>query len=575
MDEFNYDWRNRRNGRVIAQAEYVDQPYLLKADDGAWLCCYTVSNGREGAAGQHIETRRSLDRGRSWSQPVPVEPGDQRENSYAVMLKAPGGRIFIFYNHNGDNVREILTHDRKSSYQRVDSLGNFVFKFSDDHGCSWSEKHCQIPVREFLCDRNNVYQGKLRFFWNVGKPFVRGNSAYVTLHKVGQMGRGFFQQSEGVLLASKNLLSEPDQEKILWETFPDGEVGLGTPPGGSSIAEEQNGVVLSDGSICVSYRSCDGYPVECYSRDGGHHWDPPRYKCFADGRKMKNPRADNVVWKCSNGKYLYWFHNHGGHFIREMWEMDAVDNPDTRSPYSDRNPAWICGGVEIDSPDGKIIQWGEPQILLYDDNPLVRMSYPDFFEDAGEYYLSETQKCTAMLHQIPRHFIERLWAPQPEKLILQAQGGSLVNIKKLPRFYQPDTNSCDYCGRSTGKRLLFRFLPSDCRQGIWIEALNQHNLGFQIELTKEQRLTLRWREPDQNICVESEILPLQFKQLELEIDSAPGILLFRCDGRFCDGGEERQFGWQRYPTTMQFLNWNHVMHIKSALHTVEIYEKEV
>ena len=26
-----------------------------------------------------------------------------------------------------------------------------------------------------------------------------------------------------------------------------------------------------------------------------------------------------------------------------------------------------------------------------------------------------------------------------------------------------------------------------------------------------------------------------------------GIVLFRADGRFCDGGEERQFGWWRFP----------------------------
>ena len=46
---------------------------------------------------------------------------------------------------------------------------------------------------------------------------------------------------------------------------------------------------------------------------------------FADGRRVKHPRAANFVWNLRNGKYLYWFHNHGG-----TW-------------YEDRNPVWVAG----------------------------------------------------------------------------------------------------------------------------------------------------------------------------------------------------------------------------------------
>ena len=41
-----------------------------------------------------------------------------------------------------------------------------------------------------------------------GKPFFRNGTAYVSLHKVGQLGCGFFQQSEGVLLATGDALDE-------------------------------------------------------------------------------------------------------------------------------------------------------------------------------------------------------------------------------------------------------------------------------------------------------------------------------------------------------------------------------
>ena len=71
-----------------------------------------------------------------------------------------------------------------------------------------------IPVREMAIDRENVYGGKVRFFWNVGKPFTQDGSAYVSLHKVGGFGEGFFTRSEGVLLKSENILTEKDPEEI-------------------------------------------------------------------------------------------------------------------------------------------------------------------------------------------------------------------------------------------------------------------------------------------------------------------------------------------------------------------------
>ena len=155
---------------------------------------------------------------------------------------------------------------------RVDSQGYFVFKYSDDHGRSWSARRYKIPVREMAIDRENPYGGEVRYFWNVGKPFVLDGAAYVSLHKVGGLGHGFFTRSEGVLLRSENILTESDPKKIVWETLPEGDAGLRAPPGGGLIAEEQSYTVLSDGAIYCVYRTIDGHPAYAYSRDGGRNW---------------------------------------------------------------------------------------------------------------------------------------------------------------------------------------------------------------------------------------------------------------------------------------------------------------
>src|SRR4051812_11850482 len=81
------DPRNIKTGLVIPDEGYSDQPYIVKTDDGAWLCVITTGPGVEGAGGQHVVTRRSKDRGKTWSDAVDVEPSNGPEASYAVLLK--------------------------------------------------------------------------------------------------------------------------------------------------------------------------------------------------------------------------------------------------------------------------------------------------------------------------------------------------------------------------------------------------------------------------------------------------------------------------------------------------------
>ena len=111
-------------------------------------------------SGQHIISTRSTDYGKTWSTPVGVEPANGPEASYAVMLKVPSGRVYVFYNHNTDNLRELKGDNppyKDGIARRVDSFGHFVFKYSDDHGRTWSAKRHEIPQRDFEIDCKNVY----------------------------------------------------------------------------------------------------------------------------------------------------------------------------------------------------------------------------------------------------------------------------------------------------------------------------------------------------------------------------------------------------------------------------------
>ncbi len=548
------DARHIDNGHQIYSVTYADQPYIVGLDDGTWLCCATVGSGREGQQGQHVVTFLSRDRGRTWSEPVAVEPPDGPEASYAVMLKVPSGRVYIFYNHNTDNIRQVKA-DRPAYpdgwCRRVDSLGYFVFKYSDDGGRSWSRDRHTIAVREFDIDRDNAYQGRIRFFWNVGKAFAHAGSGYVPLTKVGGFGEGFFTSNEGVLLRSDNILAETDPERIRWETLPEGDIGLRTPPGGGPVAGEQSYTVLSDGSLYCVYRSIDGHPVYTYSRDGGRSWDPPNYKRFADGRLMKHPRAANFAWRASNGKYLYWFHNHGGRFIREHPDRPTM-------AYRDRNPAWLCGGVERDSPDGKVIAWTQPEIALYHDDPYTRMSYPDFVEVSGKYYISETEKAIARIHEIEPELLAGLWnqfdstgrATSGTILELPSPGEGMpadTAMPRLPAMRVRDGHRSRPSRAGFTVEVWFRLRRVRADQTL-LSTRRDDGRGWALAVTDRGTIELSLddaRSENRWDCDPGMIQPGVLHHLCAIVDGGPHILSFVVDGQLADGGQHRQFGWGR------------------------------
>jgi hypothetical protein len=98
-------------GWEIPSENYCDQPYVVKTDDGAWLCQMTTGHSREGQPGEHVVSMRSEDQGKTWADLVALEPADGPEAAYGVLLKAPSGRIFCFYNHNTDNALEFTMSD--------------------------------------------------------------------------------------------------------------------------------------------------------------------------------------------------------------------------------------------------------------------------------------------------------------------------------------------------------------------------------------------------------------------------------------------------------------------------------
>jgi hypothetical protein len=216
---------------------------------------------------------------------------------------------------------------------------------------------------------------------------------YLGFTKVETFGHNFIEKSEGFFLRSSNIETERDPGKLEWKTLPEGDNGLKSPKG--PIASEVNLTSMSDGSLFSTYRTVAGHPCHAYSRDDGKTWTRSAFMTYGpNGKLVDHPRAANFVRKLTEGpyagRYIYWFHNN-------------------RTPgWDGRNPVYLLGGVEVDGPEGKLIQWGKPIAILYDKNRKTRISYPDFIWDDG-LHITETQKSIARVHRIPDDLLQNLW----------------------------------------------------------------------------------------------------------------------------------------------------------------------
>jgi len=530
------DPRDVRHGLVIPDEGYCDQPYVVVRPDGAWVCTMTTGRGVEGQRGQHVVATISDDRGRSWSPPIDIEPADGPEASWAVPLITPGGRIYVFYDYNGDRI------DRLGDKNiRADMLGWYVFRYSDDGGRTWSARRYRLPVRVTACDRENDWRGQVQILWGICKPIVVGDTVFFSFTK---LGRYMLENGEGWLFRSDNLLTARRPEEIEWRMLPDGEHGIRAPEFGS-VQEEHNIVALANGDLYCMYRTTTGSPCHTYSRDGGRTWTRPVHATYRPGGpRIKHPRACPRIWRTSGGRYLLWYHNHGGR------------------DFEGRNPAWIAGGLERNGH----IWWSQPEILLYDRDPKTRMSYPDLIEQDGRFWVTETQKEIARVHEIDASLLEGLWnqlagrrGPAPHPVLRwTADHAPEVTMPRVPLLR-------DGGGFSIEMRLRLDRLDAgqivldsrdDAGRGVALQTTPAGTLAIELS---DGRIRWSWD------CDPGLLVAGRAHHITVIVDGGPRIITFVVDGRLCDGGESRPCGWGRFREALGDVNGTAPLRVAPSL----------
>lgn len=491
------DPRNIAEGNTIPfpGMQYVDQPYVVKLPDGAWLCMVTTGTLGETVAGS-VNTSVvaiSRDRGKTWSPPV-----EASKAAYCVPLATPSGRIYA--------IRPPVS-----------------FTYSDDRGASWSRPYV-------FAEDVGMVRG-VRNGWSVSMPIVAGGNVYLAWAFIGRNRPP--RDTEVFVYRSDNILAEKDPAAIRWERLPAGGAGLRGPDWDKPEhrSEEPHVAALSDGSLYMVWRTDQGYIGQSSSRDGGRTWSTPSYATYAsDGRRIKHPLACPSLWKCANGKYLLWIHNHSGTY------------------YDDRNPAWICGGVE---KDGRIA-WSEPEILLYSDDLTYhsgRLSYPGFLEDRGRYWIFETQKTLARVHEVDARVLAAVWGQAAARGVAKeglalalsssrCRPGASARMPRLPVPVPGGGFSIDLWLRCRDFTSPGTVLSSRDSQGRGLAVLTTAEQTLRLELSDGRRTT-GWS------CDPGRLESGKLHHVVFIVDGGPRLITLVVDGRQCDGGPHRRHGYGR------------------------------
>ncbi|MGA2328891.1 MAG: exo-alpha-sialidase [Bryobacteraceae bacterium] len=518
------DLRNIDTGLVIVRDAYADQPYVVVLDDGRWLCTVTLGPLGEGQGkGNRTMATVSADKGKTWSPPVKAN-----DVTCGVPVKTRFGRVY--------------------------AITGGYFAWSDDAGRTWSEKRV-IPAR--LSAWPDGKRDPETSVWAVGMPWVAGGSVFVPWAK--RIRGQAIPIREVCLFKSDNILVERDPDKVRWRMLPDRDTGIKPPPDGT-VAEEPHVVSLSDGTLYTVFRTNRGYIGHATSKDGGETWSDATYVTYASGRRLRHPRACPSLWKASNGKYLLWFHNHGG------------------NDYRERNPAWISGGVER----GGEIQWSEPEILLYTDDlsyETGRLSYPGFFEDGGRHYITETQKTIARLHEIDGSLLDVFnavwtqgqrseWAAKGLVLSLDAPAKE-VEAPALPNL------------KAGGFTLDLWLQLNDVAPGqVILDSRDATGKGVLLVTGGTGNVRLEMNDGKNGAYWDSDAGTLRAGKRHhacIIVDGGPNIISFVIDGVLNDGGAERRYGWGRFPAGMEDINgekkWKVAPSLRGRLMALRAYDR--
>ena len=553
------DWRSLPNGQLMLEDAYLDQPQCTILGI-RWICCIARNSAPEGHPDEHAEVLFSDNQGLDWTTGIRLESLGTPTNSYGNILQTEYGRIIVVYNMNLNNVSSFPNGTR---FTRDDELGFMVYRFSDDQGTTWSADRFIIPLRNTSIDRSNSFNGSTQIFWSVDQiKKTRNGASLMAYTKIGSYMQN--PPEESWFVSSPNVLTEKDPANITWNLLPDGDQGIRPPGTPSNMNWEEAHIIQLENSpgmftIC---RTSHGFIGAAHTADdtGSSGWSESTYATFsslglpsASGRALKNPEGPITLKRFLNGKYLLLFYFNS---VRGYYNATTKRSP--------RNPYWISSGWEEN--DGEV-HFSQPEIVLYNPGEALKYGsgvgpgYPDFIEDRGSIWITETNKTQARSHLLPSHFLSTLFAADAingtstlslSLMFTPASQNQTFSTPRLPSFIPSNINSAtvafwlenhnDSISKSAIIDVQALKLYVDSDKSLLIE-LYDSSTRTNVSLSTDEDCTSRLLDNGSHFAA-------------VVIDAPARIITWSVDGSVCDGGRNQFWGFEWAPDSMGDLEMN-------------------
>jgi len=543
-----------------------------------------VDSPYEGAAGEKMIAMQTRDNGKTWSDPVDIDTEYDLQTSHqasaygSVVARPDGSRVFALWVQNINNVENLPGEDPNPLF-RADMLGNFLWKYSDDQGSTWSDDRYTIPVPFTYIESVNSFseahggtgnETKTQIMWEVDTVKTMSNGTVLfAFTKIGTYAVA--PPEEMYIMASHNLLVEEDPEKVEWVMWPEGWHGPGAvnhldDEADDAVAEESHVVPINNETqLYMTFRQAYGYMGQAYSQVGnfGADWGESSFAEYMPtwagsvegGDWVKQCRGPMTPVRQKNNLILMIYYN------TEMLAAFA-----STAPVSDRNLLWLTVGLE--DSDG-LVKWSQPELTLYDRDRAKWHGYCDVITtNDGHVYISETYKgppeSEARTHKVSDELLEKLYGQMDNKDVTSGVTASFDNSRGDLDYLQipSDTEAFNfrlYPREKYGFTFDLR-LPGGDREELVVKMgdenrdddsgvtildstdANDHGVKLErffngtvkITLTDADGMTAsHMTDPT---CSAQLAVRADWHQLAVIVDGGPKLIMLMVDGKLCDGG---------------------------------------
>ena len=217
------------------------------------------------------------------------------------------------------------------------------------------------------------------------------------------------------------------------------------------------------------------------------------------------------------------------------------------------------------------------------------MSYPDLVEDGGKYFLTETQKDVARVHEIDGGLLNGMWnqfaGAKPGvtggKVLVDAgaKGQKIaesVNLPALPNFTQRSRRG-DYGtdDMRAGFTLdLWTKLATLAPGQTLLDNRTADGRGFTLRTLAGGAIEIAINDGRTECRAASDAGVLRAgvaQHIAVIVDGGPKVITFVIDGKLNDGGEQRQFGWTRFSPNLRSAAGEKTLRVAPEVQRLRIY----